>query len=175
MTAMQRYGRVARALHWSIAVLLLVTIPIGLYHDALMKRLDGVMQVHKSIGFTVLALSILRIGWRLTHRPPPLPTGMPNWERAAAKANHALFYTLMLVMPLTGWIFTSAGKYPLSWFWVATIPKLPVQSGDFNVGAAKAGHQWLGYLFAALALLHIAAALRHHFILKDRVLRRMLP
>ncbi|MGQ3026485.1 MAG: cytochrome b, partial [Sphingopyxis sp.] len=105
---MQRYGRVARALHWSIAVLLLVTIPIGLYHDALMKRLDGVMQVHKSIGFTVLALSILRIGWRLTHRPPPLPTGMPNWERAAAKANHALFYTLMLVMPLTGWIFTSA-------------------------------------------------------------------
>lgn len=167
------YDRVARALHWSIAILVIANIAIGIGHDRL-KDLFPAMPIHKAIGLTVLALTVVRIAWRLTHRPPPLPGGMAGWERGAAQLTHAVFYALLVVLPLTGWIMSSAGEYPLTWFWLFDIPKFAVSKGDAVVGLSRGSHGTLGLLFGALVAIHVAAALRHHFILRDGVLRRML-
>jgi cytochrome b561 len=167
------YGRVARALHWSIAVLVIANIALGLFHDGL-GNLFPAMPIHKAIGVTVLALTLVRIGWRLGHAPPPLPAAMPRWEKRAARTTHLAFYALLLVLPLSGWVMSSAGKYPLTWFWLFDIPKFAVTKGDAAVGLSRSAHEALGLAFAALAALHVAAALRHHFVLEDRVLRRML-
>ncbi|HKY80287.1 MAG TPA: cytochrome b [Sphingobium sp.] len=170
---MDRYSLVARLLHWIMAILILFNLWLGFAHDALPREWQ-VMPVHKSVGLTVLALAILRLGWRLTHRPTPLPRELPAWERAAAKAAHYSFYAFMLFMPLTGWIMTSAGNRPLTWFFLFDIPKFAVSKGDPVVAFSAEAHEIVGFLWAALILLHVAAALRHHFILKDGVLRRML-
>jgi cytochrome b561 len=170
---MERYSRVARTLHWIMAILILFNLWLGFAHDALPRDWQ-VMPVHKSVGLTVLALTLIRFGWRLTHRPTPLPDGMPAWERAAAKVTHYSFYAFMLLMPLTGWIMTSAGNRPLSWFFLFDVPKFGVAKGDPIVGLSGETHEVVGFLWAALILLHVAAALRHHFIMKDNVLRRMM-
>lgn len=170
---MDRYTFVARALHWIMAVLIIVNLILGIGHDALPKDW-AVMPVHKSIGLTVLALTLVRLGWRLGHRPPLLPVAMPGWEKAAAHATHFLFYALMLLVPLTGWIMTSAGTRPLNWFFLFDVPKFAVTKGDILVGVSGEGHEIMGFAWAALIILHIAAALRHHLVLKDDVLRRMI-
>jgi len=170
---MDRYSAVARALHWIIALLIIANLILGFAHDALPSDWK-VMPVHKSVGLTVLALTLVRIGWRLTHAVPPLPAEMPGWEKAAAHATHLSFYVLMLVLPLTGWIMSSAGDRPLNWFFLFDVPKFAVTKTDALVGISRASHGPLGFIWAALILIHIAAALRHHFVLKDGVLRRML-
>ena len=167
------YGRVARWLHWSIAALVIANIVLGLFHDGL-GALFPAMPLHKAIGITVLALTFVRIGWRLGHAPPPLPAAMPGWEKGAARAAHLAFYALLLILPLSGWVMSSAGTYPLTWFWLFDVPRFAVTKGDAVVGLSRSAHELLGLAFAALALIHIAAALRHHFVVKDSVLRRML-
>ncbi|CAN5283333.1 hypothetical protein BH10PSE12_BH10PSE12_10220 [soil metagenome] len=168
------YTRVARWLHWTIGGLVIVNILIGILHDPLGDIFPGAMPIHKAIGVTVLLLSLIRIGWRLSHPAPPLPAAMPAWEKRAAQLMHWLFYALLLVLPLTGWIMSSAGDRPLTWFWLFDIPKFGVTKGDAVVGLSRATHEPLGLIFGALAVIHIAAALRHHVVLKDGVLRRML-
>lgn len=168
-----RYNRGARALHWVIAVLVIANIAGGLLHDAL-EDVINLMPLHKASGMTVLALSLVRIAWRFMWRAPAHPEGMSGLEVLAAKATHLLFYALMLAMPVTGWIMSSAGKYPLSWFGLFDLPKLPVTRDSALYEMGHEGHELLGWLFAALVILHVAAALRHHFILRDRVLERML-
>jgi len=166
------YDRVARALHWTIGSLVIVNILLGITHDAL----RGVFQAmfwHQSIGLTVLALSLVRLGWRLSHPAAPLPEGTAAWEKAAAIGTHWIFYTLMIFMPLSGWIFTSAGKWPIPFFGLFEVPKFAVTKADPIVGTLHESHETLGWIWGALVLLHIAAALRHHFILKDGVLLRM--
>ncbi len=170
---MARYTSVARALHWIIAILILGNLFFGFAHEALPKDW-AVMPVHKSIGLTVLALTMVRIIWRITHRAPPLPLAMPGWEKGAAHATHFVFYAFMLILPLSGWIMSSAGKYPLSWFFLFDVPKFAVAKGDAIVGLSRSTHGLLPWLWVALIILHVGAALRHHFMLKDDVLRRML-
>ncbi|BAI98205.1 cytochrome b [Sphingobium sp. TA15] len=170
---MDRYGNVARALHWIMAILILFNLFLGFAHDAL-PRDWKVMPVHKSIGLTVLALAVARILWRFTRRAPALPAGMPAWERGAAHATHFAFYAFMLVLPLTGWIMISAGDRPLNWFFLFDVPKFAVAKGDAIVGISGEAHEILGFAWAALLVLHGLAAMRHHFILKDGVLRRMI-
>ena len=114
---MDRYTSVARALHWILAVLIIVNLVLGIGHDALPKDW-AVMPVHKSIGLTVLALTLARLAWRVGHRPPSLPSAMPVWEKAAAHATHGVFYAFMILVPATGWIMTSAGTRPLNWFFL---------------------------------------------------------
>lgn len=169
---MDRYTRVAQLLHWTIAILILINLWLGFAHDSLPRDWQ-VMPVHKSVGLSVLALTLIRIVWRLTHRAPPVLPTMPRWEKRVANMTYFTFYALMLVMPLTGWIMTSAGDRPLSWFFLFDVPKFNVSKVDPAVGLSGDGHEILGYLFSALIVLHVAAALRHHFVLKDDTLRRM--
>lgn len=168
-----RYSTTARTLHWLIAALVIANIVIGIAHDPLGEVFAGTMMVHKSIGLTILTLTLARLVWRLGHRPPPMPAAMPSWEQAAAKGMHAVFYVLLIVLPLSGWLMSSAGKRPLTWFDLFAVPKFAVTREDAIVQLAR-GHGAIALIFALLILLHIAAALRHHFILKDQVLRCMI-
>ncbi|MFU8878152.1 MAG: cytochrome b, partial [Wenzhouxiangellaceae bacterium] len=129
---------------------------------------------HKSIGMTVLLLVLLRIAWRLFNRPPPLPPWTPAWERRAAAATHWLLYGLILAMPLSGWAWTSSAGYGAEFFGLLDIPGIaPV---DERLEEILGGvHEWLSRAILALVALHVLAALRHHFVLKDNVLKRMLP
>lgn len=170
---MGRYNNVARALHWIIAILIIFNLFLGFAHEAL-PRDWKVMPVHKSIGLTILALTVLRLLWRLTHKGPPLPAGMPVWEKGAAHVTHFAFYAFMAVMPLTGWIMSSAGNRPLNWFFLFDVPKFAVSKSDAIVGLSGGAHEIGAFVWAALIVVHVLAALRHHFILKDDVLRRML-
>jgi cytochrome b561 len=156
-----------------MAALLIGNLAGGLLHDALEDTIN-LIPLHKSIGLTVLALTIVRIAWRFTWQHPPYPPAMPPWQIAAAKAVQAVFYGLMLAMPLTGWVMASAGKYPLVWFGLFDVPKFAVARDSALYLASREGHEVLGWLFVALIAVHVAAALRHHFLLKDRVLERML-
>ncbi len=175
LVRIDRYTRGAILLHWTIAALVLVNLAIGLLHESLLRGVAGAMPLHLSVGVTVLALTIARIGWRLAHRPPPLPVALGAVERQAARVAHLGFYALLLILPLTGWMLVS-GKptsKPFAWFGLFDVPPLPVTRAVS--GVAHQAHGVLGYAMTALVLLHVAAALRHHFVLRDGVLGRMIP
>lgn len=172
MDSVGRYDSVARALHWLMALLVLLNLAVGFLRDGLEPVLGNLMPLHKSIGLTVLALTLVRIGWRLGHRPPAL-RGLPGWEIGLAHLTQFLLYGLMLLLPLSGWLMSSAGNRPLEWFGLFDVPKFAVTRDDAVVGLSRAGHGPMGWAMLVLALLHIAAALRHHFVLRNGILRRM--
>ena len=169
-----RYSRGAIAFHWVIAVLVLFNLFVGLFHESLLEGVR-VMPAHKATGIAILGLTLGRMVWRLAHKPPHLPDAMPGWEKAIAKAVHFILYALLLILPLTGWLLSSNPERPrpIDWFGLFQIPVLPATPGI--AGTAHEAHELLGYLMAALVVIHIAAALRHHFVLRDRVLARMAP
>ena len=171
--AMVKYNGVARALHWLIALGIFTALALGLNSDG-WKEAPWMPGLHKSLGLSVLALSLLRLGWRLTHKPPPLPAYTPAWQAMSAKGLHWLFYAMMIGVPLSGWIMSSAGPYPLNWFGLFDVPKFAVGKDSPLADAAHEGHEVMGFLFIPLLALHIVAALYHHYRLKDEVLRRML-
>ena len=170
----ERYSGVAIAFHWTIALLIIVNLVIGIGHDAI-PALRALMGAHKAIGITVLALTAGRVAWRIAHRPPALPAGTAAWEKGVAHATHWTLYLLMIAMPLTGWMMVSGpGPHrPMLWFGLFDIPTLPVGAGAADLG--HDAHGLLGWLMLALVVLHIAAALRHHLLLRDTVLTRMAP
>ncbi|WP_174279018.1 cytochrome b [Sphingomonas bacterium] len=180
----RRYSLGAIGFHWLIAALIIYNIYLGLRMDRItgMDRFT-LFQLHKSIGITVLALSVLRLGWRLAHRPPAYPSTMKRWERAAATTTHWTFYGLMLVMPLTGWVIVSASPLNLPTLLYKLIPlphlgivhdqAMPVRMAIGDKVATT--HMLLAYLFGALILLHVAAALKHQFVQRDGVLWRIVP
>lgn len=169
-----RYSTLAIWFHWVIAFLVVVNLVIGLGHDRV-PALRAWMPGHKSIGLTVLALTLARVAWRLLHRPPPLPASLGRWQRSGAHAVHWLLYALLLVMPLTGWMMVSGGgaRRPLDWFGAFQVPYLPVSQQA--AGAGHQAHVVLGYAMTVLVVIHIAAALHHHLVLRDGVLKRMAP
>ncbi len=171
-----RYSAVAQGFHWLIAALIVVQftlawsaddLPVGARKLALLAR-------HKSFGMTILMLAVLRMLWRLFNRPPELPASMTTIEKRLARATHVLLYALLFVMPLTGWLMSSAKNYSVSWFDQFTWPNL-IAPNEQAFNLLKATHDTLSWLLFAVALLHILAALKHHFWNKDDVLRRMLP
>jgi cytochrome b561 len=181
--ARARYDAIAIALHWLIALGILALIAIGLSmtHLALAPLLKfQLYQLHKSIGVTVLLAVLLRIVWRLSHRPPALPD-LKRLERAAAEGMHRLLYLLMVALPLTGWALVSASPFnlPTVLYGMVPWPHLPMLAAITDKAPVEAVlkliHGKLGWLLLVLVLLHAGAALRHHFILRDGVLRRMLP
>jgi cytochrome b561 len=169
----QRYTAVARWLHWIIAILIIWNVVSGLGHEALPRgQAIIVMGLHISSGLTILALSVLRLIWRLTHRPPPLPPMKP-WQVGLAHGTHWAFYALMILLPLSGWAIVSSGPFPIRWFSLLAVPKLAVSKGDAILDASEEGHEIMGLIMAALVLLHVGAALWHQFSVRDNLLARM--
>ena len=179
-TTNTRYDPVAVTLHWVIALSIFAMIPLGFFMEDLPISIKfDAYTIHKSLGITVLALSLLRLIWRLLNPPPALPEGMKPYEKFLAHAAHWGLYFLMIAMPLTGWLMVSAmRKYPTVFFWLGEVPFIPMPQGI----DAKATAEWFEEIhellaFGAIALiaLHVAAALKHHYIYKDTTLTRMLP
>lgn len=164
----QRYGTVAVFLHWTMALLIMGNIAIGLADGKLVP-----IAVHKSIGLTVLMLAAARIAWRLGHRPPPFPDTLAPLQRRLATGVHLLLYALMLIVPLTGWMFVSNAPRirPLSWFGLFPLPYLTL--GPTVYAPAKTAHQWLGIAFGVLAAGHVAAAIWHRIREQDHYRGRM--
>jgi cytochrome b561 len=171
-----RYSAVAKSFHWIIAALVVTQFVLFYLEDDLPKgsRKLHLLDWHKSVGMTILMLAILRLLWRLNHPPPALPAGMTALERRLARGTHMAFYVLLFAMPLTGWMQSSAKNYSVSWFRLFTWPNLIGQSeAAFNI--LHTTHEVLSDALFAIAVLHIFAALKHHFWNKDNVLVRMLP
>jgi cytochrome b561/polyisoprenoid-binding protein YceI len=190
----QRYTAVAIVLHWAIAAAIVSNPFVGWWmkdaidEAATQARAIAAFQLHKSIGLTVLLLTALRLLWRFTHKPPPLPAGMAGWERFSAKSAHWAFYILMVVVPLSGWTYVSSqwadGKplnVPTLWFGLFRVPHLFDAHNMTNAARAAvserngAAHYYLTWSLAGLFVLHVVAALKHHFLNGDRVLTQMLP
>ena len=179
-----RYSTVAIVLHWAIAALLLYNLYLGLtYESAHGLAKFTVLQLHKSVGFTVLGLAILRLVWRLVRRPPPFRDHMKPWEKFAAHAVHVIFYFIIFVMPITGWIVVSASPTNIPTLLYKTVPfphlgfvhALPMATRRAVEGDVGTVHVLLAFLTMALIVLHVAAALKHQFWDKDGILYRMAP
>jgi cytochrome b561 len=179
-----RYTVVAILLHWLIALGIAALIVIGLVMTQLKiaPTLEWkLFQLHKSIGITVLLLVVLRLLWRFTHRPPPLPVETPALDRGAAHGLHWLLYVLMIGMPLTGWAVVSSSPFnlPTVLYNIVPWPDLPVLPTLANKAAVSHVLGWVhaygSWILIALLAVHIGAALQHHFIKRDGILGRMLP
>jgi cytochrome b561 len=191
-----RYSIVAIALHWLIAAAIILMVPLGWWmadnvsDPSQASRVFKAYQLHKSIGLTILVLSVLRVVWRFTHRFPPLPGHMPPWEKAAARASHFLLYAIILLMPLTGWIYVSAGwnaamnapfAVPTIWFGLFEWPHISFIADAADATRAEVAttaitiHAWMAWGAVVLVAIHVLAAIKHHMIDRDDVLTSMLP
>ncbi|NNM61453.1 MAG: cytochrome b [Steroidobacteraceae bacterium] len=171
-----RYGAVAQSFHWIIAALIVAQFVLGKIAMGLPLGMEKLILLarHKSIGMTILVLALLRLAWRAFHPAPPLPAEMTRTNRRAAQAMHATLYVLLFAMPLTGWLMSSAKNYSVSWFGVFTWPNL-IGPDDTAFRALRETHHLLAELLLVVAIVHMLAALKHHFWDKDGVLLRMLP
>jgi cytochrome b561 len=174
---MQRYTRPAILLHWLIALLIIGTFGMGL----VMTDIPGITPTklkyyswHKWAGVTVLALVAVRLLWRLARRAPPYPASMPRWEKSAAHSLHGLLYILMFAVPLSGYFYTLAAGVPVVYFKLITLPVLIAPNPALKP-VLKELHYWLTMTMAGAVGLHVAAALKHAFVDRDGVMKRMLP
>ncbi|MFA6901754.1 MAG: cytochrome b [Gallionellaceae bacterium] len=170
------YTRTAIALHWLIALLVFVTFPVGVIMSDMALSPDKLklLSYHKWLGVTVFILLVVRLVWRVAHRPAPLDVAMPRWQMLAAKAVHVLLYMLLFAIPLSGWLMSSAKGFQTVYLGVLPLPDLLARDkvlGD----ALSALHQVLNITMLLLVIAHIAAALKHHFVDRDGTLVRMLP
>lgn len=176
MTTSSRYTRPAIAFHWLLTLLITGSFIFGLYmvdlpfSPARLKQYNW----HKWAGITILTLSALRLLWRLGHRPPALASTTPVWQVRASQASHALLYALFFAAPLAGWAYSSAAGFPVVYFGLFQLPDLVSRSPELAV-SLKLTHRILTYSLAALVVLHVAAAVKHQWIDRDRLLARMNP
>ncbi|MBI3480615.1 MAG: cytochrome b [Nitrosomonadales bacterium] len=170
------WGAPAKFFHWVSAALIFTQFALGWV--AVSTRMSptklNLFVWHKSIGMLILALVVLRLLWRVFNIAPSLPADTPAWERAVAHASHALLYVLMIAMPMAGWIINSAANIPFSIFWAIPLPAIAAPDKHLAELAALA-HLSLFIALAGLLVLHVGAALRHHFVKKNNLLIRMLP
>jgi cytochrome b561 len=175
----RRYTRTVIVLHWMIAALIVWQIASGVWmvpaidDPARWERAFQLYQLHKSMGLTVLALSLVRLIWRLGHAPPPLPAGVLPWQRRASRVVHAMLYGLMIAVPLAGWLVVSSSPLGLptllyGWFEWPHLPLSPALEPT-----AKTTHRLLAYALGVLAAGHVAAALKHQIVDRQAVLQRM--
>jgi cytochrome b561 len=178
-----RYSSVAIALHWTIALIVIANLAGGLTIDLFLDSPDSgmvatgrtIIALHKAFGLLVIALTLLRIGWRLANPPPPFPASMTGMERGLARTVHVLFYGLLLVLPLSGWAMVSTGKTvgPVSVFGWFDVPALPFAQAQHGLFASS--HELLGWVMLATLALHILAAAKHQLFDRDHLLARMVP
>ena len=178
--ATARYTSVAVALHWVLGIALVAMFGFGLYMTDLPfspQRLK-LYNWHKWAGVTILLLSLLRLVWRLTHRPPALPAAivskMPGWQTLVHSATHMALYALFFVVPLIGWAYSSAAGFPVVLFGVLPLPDFVSPDKDL-AALIKPWHEISAFALAGLVVLHLAAALKHHFIDRDGLITRILP
>ena len=176
MNPSARYTTTAMALHWLPALFGLVTFPLGVYmHELALSPLKlRLVSYHKWLRGTIFLLTVARLAWRATHIPPPLPETIPLWQQRAAHSLHFLLYVLLLVIPLTGWLMSSAKGFPVVYLGLVPVPDLVGKDKVLGDLLAEI-HEMLNFGLLALVGMHIAAALKHHFIEHDGTLRRMLP
>ena len=169
------YTRTAIALHWLTVALIATGFTLGKWMVELpvVPQTLRVYAYHKWIGITVFLVTIVRLAWRFAH-PLPLPAGLPPWQRRGAAASHFSLYVLMLAIPISGWLFSSASGVQVIYLGLIALPNL-VPKDDALAATLKSVHFALNFTLLALVLLHAGAALRHHFVQRDRVLARMLP
>ena len=170
------YTKTAKGLHWLMAVLFFGMLGLGFYMQGLPLSPDKLKLYswHKWVGVTVFLLALFRIAWRVTHQPPALPSSMPRLMQIAAHAGHHMLYMLMFLIPLSGWLMSSAKGFQTVWFGILPIPDL-IEKNKLLGDLLQTVHVSLNYLFIAVLVGHIGAALKHHFIDKDDILTRMLP
>jgi cytochrome b561 len=172
-----RYTRTAIVLHWLIAVAVFAQVTLGVWMIGIPKSPPGVraywFNVHKSIGLTIGLLVLLRLLWRLAHRPPALPATISPWQRAAAKLSHWSLYACMIILPLSGYLGSSFTRYPIKYFGF-TLPHWGWDDPGLKELCSQA-HFYTVCVFATLIVLHISAALKHRFVDKDGVFERMFP
>ncbi len=177
MSTNNRYTRTAIALHWTIALLIIATFLLGLT----MVDMPGITPTklkyfnwHKWMGVTVLALAALRLLWRLTHTAPALPPTLPPWQRLAAEAGHLGLYVLMFAVPLSGYFYSLASGFPVVYLGKFPLPVLMGPNPELKP-LLKTAHYLLNMAMAGLVSVHALAALKHHFVDRDDILKRMLP
>jgi cytochrome b561 len=171
-----RWGHVSQLLHWLIVVLLVTQVTLATIADDLplgMKKL-ALLARHKSVGITILGLALIRLVWRWANPTPPLPDNLKPYERVLAHITHAGLYILLFAMPLSGWAMSSARGFPVSWFGFIQLPDF-VPKDKTLYDALVETHETLAWVLYVIVALHVLAALKHHFMLKDNVLKRMLP
>ncbi|MBL6750453.1 MAG: cytochrome b [Nevskia sp.] len=171
----ERFVLPARLLHWTMAAMILGMLFVGVTMVSTVGAAHGALLAwHKPLGIAVLLLALARIAVRAIYRPPPLPADLPAWQRRAASLSHLLLYLLMVAMPLIGWAMLSAGGYPVQIFGRLRLP--PIAPHDLRwYSRLHAAHAVLAGLFFATVLLHLAAALFHRLIRRDRVFHSMAP
>lgn len=174
--AITSYTTTAKAFHWLMALILLALLSVGFYmHDLpLSPHKLQIYSWHKWAGITVLLLVGFRLFWRMTHRPPPLPPSMSIWMRRAAQGGHVLLYLMMVVIPLSGWLMSSAKGFQTVWFGILPLPDLVAKDRALG-NMLLTAHQALNYVFIGVLLAHVGAAFKHELIDSDGILRRMLP
>jgi cytochrome b561 len=170
-----RYDPVSRALHWWIAALAFAQLAMGKFFEVEAGEEGSLFGVHTALGLVVLLLMLLRLGWRLGHPAPRPPASMPRRQVIVAHALFGMFYLLLVVQPLTGWLLTSVEGDAVSFFGLFGVPALPVPGGEASEEIIEEAHELMGNALLVLAALHTLMGLKHHFIDKDDVLRRMLP
>ena len=170
-----RYSAVSMALHWVVAALVIGQVLLISAADQEGPNRALWIATHKANGISILLLTLLRLGWRLKHPAIPLPATTPRWQRLAARTTHILFYVVLVAMPLTGWLASSAAGRGFEWYGLFNWPLLPVGGGRETAGLMMAIHGAVVKSLYILIALHIAGALKHYFIDRDNVLQRMLP
>lgn len=169
------YGSVAKFLHWLIALLIIGMLIFGFLLDYVPKPLqEQLIGLHKSIGLTILLLLLLRLIWRFFNIQPVYPITIAPWEQIAARSVHYCFYIAIFLMPMTGWLMSSFGGHPVN-FWGLINVAFPVQANKVLDDKFFTAHQTIAWIIIALLVVHIAAALKHHFIEKNNIFKRMLP
>ena len=170
------YGSVAKLLHWSIVILIITQLVLGVSADDLPNGLRKLQLLawHKSFGMLILMLALVRLAWRYANPRPVPPADMPRWQRLAAVGTHRLLYALILLQPLTGWLMSSYKNYPVSFFGLFQWPDLVAPDARLHELFEEV-HEWLARALVTVAIVHASAALYHHFGRRDNVLRRMLP
>jgi cytochrome b561 len=172
-TEESRFSAFARWQHGLMAALIVLTIAVGAYMENILPLSDRfrAYALHKSLGITVLALLLIRVAWRLRAKPK-LPAELQGWQLYAARVSHGLLYLLMLIVPVSGWLMNSAANFPLQWFGLVNLPALVARNPALKSTFATV-HSWLAWTLTAVIVIHLLAALKHHFVDRNNILSNM--
>jgi cytochrome b561 len=175
-STMHHYSATAIVLHWLLALMILTSFSVGLYMVDLPFSPNRIKLYnwHKWAGIMILVLSAARLMWRLFHQPPQLPSTMPTWQKKASHLSHYTLYVLFFAVPLTGWAYSSATGFPIVWFGQIQLPDFVPKDREL-AEFIKPFHCIASYSLASVVVIHVAAAMKHHLMDRDDVLKRMLP